>query len=325
MAEQVRRKRGKRLSYYEMYPADFISDPRVNAMHPIVENCYRRLLDNAWIQGQSGGDIGLRDDDVFLAGCCRVTKDYFKKRVRPVLIDGPDPVFVRRDDGRLINKRLVAEYESALERSGLNSRAAKSRWSHAQDGEGSRENQKSHEDPDEQTLADAARNPLKCIDTGHANASEMHMRSGCPPTPASASADKNSRYQVRNGVPDPEPAEAASKPLSEEERRRHLREQAKLLLISDIRAVTREDDRDGAYRTIVNTLSEDDVRVVLGHMGESVSSNQPVQNRGALFIAKCKTVARDKYRIELFPNAGRKGPHRAMARASPAASQRNVA
>lgn len=117
------------LPYFPFYPEDWLQDSRVTmGMDLAAEGAYHRLLCLMWTD--KSGTCSVRDDNEWIAKGLRCTVREWKK-IRKVLVDGPEPVIFSQD-GRLVNKRLSEEWEKANTKSAKASDSAKKR--HATDG-----------------------------------------------------------------------------------------------------------------------------------------------------------------------------------------------
>jgi uncharacterized protein YdaU (DUF1376 family) len=83
---------------FQFYPRDFLMDGPVLAMSLAEKGAYITLLSVCWLEG------AIPDDASQLARILGVPVGEFRK-VWPALA----PCFQRRDDGRLVNKRLEEE------------------------------------------------------------------------------------------------------------------------------------------------------------------------------------------------------------------------
>lgn len=97
------------LPYFKFFPADYLSDPRVQGMTLDEEGAYIRLLANMW--QAKDGTCSLPDDPNVIAPMLKITKRQWK-RIRTTLTEGFKAVFQVRD-GRLFNARLSEEFQKA--------------------------------------------------------------------------------------------------------------------------------------------------------------------------------------------------------------------
>lgn len=91
--------------YFAFYPADFANDIKVESMSTLQVGAYILLLCKAW---QSDPPATLPSDDAVLARLARVELAVWTE-IKPVVLDA----FRIGADGRLMNKRLRAEFDKA--------------------------------------------------------------------------------------------------------------------------------------------------------------------------------------------------------------------
>lgn len=106
--------------YFPFYVTDFSADPLVEAMTTEAVGAYVLLLCKAW---HCDPPASIPDDDAVLGKWARVTPSEWAKLRDAVL--GP---FEKREDGRLYQRRLEAEFQRFLNRSASAKMAALKRW-----------------------------------------------------------------------------------------------------------------------------------------------------------------------------------------------------
>lgn len=94
------------LSWFPFYPRDFASDGNVEAMHTLAVGAYILLLCKAWHENPPAS---IPNDDAVLARWARLTPEEWSKVRDSVLA-----AWTTSEDGRLIQPRLLAEYEDAV-------------------------------------------------------------------------------------------------------------------------------------------------------------------------------------------------------------------
>ncbi len=134
--------------YFPFYPNDFSADGKVEAMSTTEVGAYILLLCKAWMEEPPGT---LPVDDRVLARWARMDPERWAEVRRVVLSP-----FVASSDGRLHQKRMIAEYQKFRSTSKARSSAAKSRW----------EKEKRRGEGDEGKPPDAIALQLQC--NGHA-------------------------------------------------------------------------------------------------------------------------------------------------------------
>ena len=114
------------LPYFQFYARDWLASSSVNAMTLAEQGAYIALLARMWEHGEGRDGCYVPADDAWLARALHVTRREWKG-LRETLVDAPDAVFYV-EDGRLYNRRLVAEWQKASAKSGKASEAAGARW-----------------------------------------------------------------------------------------------------------------------------------------------------------------------------------------------------
>lgn len=110
--------------YFPFYPGDWLSDPNVQQLTLEESGAYITLLAYIW---RNGHDCRIPDDNQFIARVLHISGRKWSS-LRKVLVDGPMPVFHCTDDGKLLNKRLDAEYQKAVGKIQKRTDAANKRW-----------------------------------------------------------------------------------------------------------------------------------------------------------------------------------------------------
>lgn len=105
------------IPYFPMYAGDWLSDPNVSALNFEEQGVFFHLMCRMW----QNNDCRLPDDDVKIS---RILKINFGKwmKIKAALAD-----VLTYSDGCFYSNRLLAEYEIAKKKSGVNSRIAKNR------------------------------------------------------------------------------------------------------------------------------------------------------------------------------------------------------
>lgn len=103
---------GGRLTWFPFNVGDWLADDRVAVMGWKLRGAYIDLLARMWNRAQGGGDCSVPDDDAYIGGVLGATPEEVSE-IRARLIEGPMAVF-QKVDGRLVNKRLLREFEQAI-------------------------------------------------------------------------------------------------------------------------------------------------------------------------------------------------------------------
>lgn len=109
--------------YFQFYPQDWLSDPKVTQLSFEEQGIYFRLLCLMWSLGE---DCSIPDDDKFICRILSMTPGKWKK-AKSVLIEGHLPVFFI-ENNRIFNKRLEKERKKLEEFSKIQSEKAQKRW-----------------------------------------------------------------------------------------------------------------------------------------------------------------------------------------------------
>lgn len=110
--------------YFPFYPRDWLADSKVSQLTYEEQGVYFNLLCRAWTY--EDGSCSLPNDDRLIARIMGLRPAKWAK-FRAVLVDGIAPVF-RVVGDRLVNGRLLEEYEKLQEKSQIQSANAKKRW-----------------------------------------------------------------------------------------------------------------------------------------------------------------------------------------------------
>lgn len=110
--------------FFAFYPRDWMSDPKVQLLDWKEEWAYFRLLMVCWTYD---GTCTLPNDDRVLSRLLGLSREEWAA-IREVLIDGEHAVFSIDEHGRIFNKRLMAEWVKAQNKSRKASQAARARW-----------------------------------------------------------------------------------------------------------------------------------------------------------------------------------------------------
>lgn len=173
------------LPYFNFFPRDWLADTRVTAMSYELQGIYMRLLSIMWDESTSSDECSLPDEDPYLAGALHLSKGKWRK-VRAVLIDGPHAVFTA-EGGRITNKRLTSEWNSAKKRSQSARDNASKRWTEDKDNE--QPYPLGNKETDD---ADASPTALPA----HSDGNAVAMRRQCSPEPKASGEERDSRPTV---------------------------------------------------------------------------------------------------------------------------------
>ena len=107
------------LCWFPFYPKDFAGDGKVEAMNTLAVGAYILLLCKAWAETPPAS---VPDDDATLARWSRVSPEVWTE-IKPMVLAPFTP-----KDGRLVQRRLLAEWKRASGRSGKARKSAEARW-----------------------------------------------------------------------------------------------------------------------------------------------------------------------------------------------------
>lgn len=113
------------LPYFNFYPKDWLSDPKVTLLTLEEQGAYMRILALMWTY--ETGDCSLPDDPAIVSQLLGISQKKWRK-IREKLVESPHAVLTV-EDGKLVNSRLQEEYEKARQKSVSRARSSRSRWS----------------------------------------------------------------------------------------------------------------------------------------------------------------------------------------------------
>lgn len=119
------------LPYFPFYPGDWLSSTKVRILTLEERAAYFEIMCHMW---GFEGECYLPDDDTLLARIAGVTQERWME-MRQSLVDGPMAV-LQTDGRRITNKRLLAEWNKASEKSAKAAQSARSRYGKPADSEG---------------------------------------------------------------------------------------------------------------------------------------------------------------------------------------------
>lgn len=111
------------MPYFPFYPGDWLRDCALLTLEE--EGAYIRLLAYCWQTAEA--ECSLPDDDTFLARVLKVPPATWK-RLRKTLVDNPNHLYWHAEGGRLVQKRLVMEWDKACAKTAVRRAASRNRW-----------------------------------------------------------------------------------------------------------------------------------------------------------------------------------------------------
>ncbi len=162
------------LPFFTFYTEAWLKD--TGALTLEEEGAYIRLLCHMWRQGQEKGLCSVPDDDAFIARLLAIPPRLWVK-IKAILVDNPNHVYLHSDGGRLTQKRLQAEFEKAVSKRAVRSEAATARWG------------KSEDEPDDEEGGNTPESGCK----PNANASRLHSKNTTEARNSACKTDAPSR------------------------------------------------------------------------------------------------------------------------------------